>query len=589
MKDCILRYSEDILDEIRNRLDIVDVISNYVPLKPSGKGHKGLCPFHQEKTPSFMVDSQKQIFHCFGCGEGGNIFSFIMKIEKVNFPEAVKILAEKAGVQLPSVQESNTREYREKNNIFKLNEAAANYYQDNLVNKQGRVALQYLLKRQFKKEIIEKFQLGFALPGYDNLYNNFIKKKVNISILLKSGLVTKSQKTGKVIDYFRNRIIFPIKNLQGRVVAFGGRVLDDQMPKYINSPETPVYSKGKHLYGLYQARKSIRQKNQIIIMEGYTDVLIAHQYGFENAVASLGTALTNQQIDLIKRYADELIIAFDSDAAGKNATMRSLSILKEAGIKIKVLSIPVESDPADIIIKKGSRYFSFLLENALPLIDYKIKVLMKRYNYKNSDGKLSIVREIFDDLKDIKSQLELQLEVKKIAEKLGLEEETILRDLNRFRRGKSDLPNIQEKTSTESTHINAEKILIGCMLQKKESVEKIFSELKVEYFTVKEHKEIISIIKDLYEKQEKIDIQKIIDKLETKETINLLSKIMLKDIINSDQETVDRSINAIKKYVLQLELDRLNKKIKDETAKNELTPKLLHDYQEILQKIKTIV
>ncbi len=589
MKDCILRYSEDILDEIRNRLDIVDVISNYVPLKPSGKGHKGLCPFHQEKTPSFMVDSQKQIFHCFGCGEGGNIFSFIMKIEKVNFPEAVKILAEKAGVQLPSVQESNTREYREKNNIFKLNEAAANYYQDNLVNKQGRVALQYLLKRQFKKEIIEKFQLGFALPGYDNLYNNFIKKKVNISILLKSGLVTKSQKTGKVIDYFRNRIIFPIKNLQGRVVAFGGRVLDDQLPKYINSPETPVYSKGKHLYGLYQARKSIRQKNQIIIMEGYTDVLIAHQYGFENAVASLGTALTNQQIDLIKRYADELIIAFDSDAAGKNATMRSLSILKEAGIKIKVLSIPVESDPADIIIKKGTSYFSFLLENALPLIDYKIKVLMQRYNYKNSDGKLSIVREIFDDLKDIKSQLELQLEVKKIAEKLGLEEETILRDLNRFRRGKSDLPNIQEKTSTESTHINAEKILIGCMLQKKESVEKIFSELKVEYFTVKEHKEIISIIKDLYEKQEKIDIQKIIDKLETKETINLLSKIMLKDIINSDQETVDRSINAIKKYVLQLELDRLNKKIKDETAKNELTPKLLHDYQEILQKIKTIV
>ena len=589
MKDCILRYSEDILDEIRNRLDIVDVISNYVPLKPSGKGHKGLCPFHQEKTPSFMVDSQKQIFHCFGCGEGGNIFSFIMKIEKVNFPEAVKILAEKAGVQLPSVQESNTREYREKNNIFKLNEAAANYYQDNLVNKQGRVALQYLLKRQFKKEIIEKFQLGFALPGYDNLYNNFIKKKVNISILLKSGLVTKSQKTGKVIDYFRNRIIFPIKNLQGKVVAFGGRVLDDQMPKYINSPETPVYSKGKHLYGLYQARKSIRQKNQIIIMEGYTDVLIAHQYGFENAVASLGTALTNQQIDLIKRYADELIIAFDSDAAGKNATMRSLSILKEAGIKIKVLSIPVESDPADIIIKKGTSYFSFLLENALPLIDYKIKVLMQRYNYKNSDGKLSIVREIFDDLKDIKSQLELQLEVKKIAEKLGLEEETILRDLNRFRRGKSDLPNIQEKTSTESTHINAEKILIGCMLQKKESVEKIFSELKVEYFTVKEHKEIISIIKDLYEKQEKIDIQKIIDKLETKETINLLSQIMLKDIINSDQETVDRSINAIKKYVLQLELDRLNKKIKDETAKNELTPKLLHDYQVILQKIKTIV
>lgn len=584
-----MRYSEEILDEIRNRLDIVDVISNYVPLKPSGKGHKGLCPFHQEKTPSFMVNSQKQIFHCFGCGEGGNIFSFIMKIEKVNFPEAVKILADKAGVQLTTIQDNDNKDYREKNIILELNEFTANYYKNNLFQKQGKIALQYLLDRQFNKEIIEKFQLGFALPGYGNLYNIFINKKVNISILLKSRLVNKSQKTGKVVDYFRNRIIFPIKDLQGKVVAFGGRVFGDRMPKYINSPETPVYSKGKHLYGLFQARQSIRQKNQIIVMEGYTDVLVAHQYGFENAVASLGTALTNRQIELIKRYADELIIAFDSDAAGKNATMRSLNLVKQAGIKIKVLSIPVESDPADIIIKKGSSYFSSLIDNALPLIDYKIKVLMQKYNYKNSDGKLSIVREIFDDLKNINSQLELQLEVKKIAEKLGLEEKTILRDLNRFRRGNPSLPHIQEKMSTESTHVNAEKILIGCMLQKKENIEKIFSKLKVEHFTVKEHQEIVSIIKELYKKGEKIDLQKIIDKLKTEETINLLSQIMLKDIITSDQETVNRSINAVKKYVLQLELDNLNKKIKEETANNELTPKLLHEYQEILQKIKTIV
>ncbi len=585
-----MRYSEEILDEIRSRLDIVEVISEYVPLKPSGRGHKGLCPFHQEKTPSFMVDSEKQIFHCFGCGEGGNIFSFIMKIEKSHFPEAVKTLADKAGVQLPTTDNQDSHAYQEKDRILQLNEITANYYQKNMFQDQGKNALQYLLKRHFKNEIIEKYRLGYALPGYEHLIHIFLHKKVGLADLIKAGLVVKSKKSGKVMDYFRNRIIFPIINLQGKIVAFGGRVLDDKLPKYINSPETPVYSKGKNLYGLYQAKKGIRQNNQVIIVEGYTDVLMAHQYGFENVVASLGTALTNQQIDIIKRYADEVVIAFDSDSAGRNATLRSLNLIKKAGIKVRIISLPAESDPADVLLEKGSKYFTNLIENALPLIDYKLKVLMQRYNWKNSDGKLTIVREIFPDLSDIRSQLELQGEVKKIAEKLDLEEENMLKDLSRFRKGNRTLPNISAKNTTELTHVNAEKILIGSMLQKSNDIEKIFSELKADDFTVEEHKDIVSVIKDLFKKGEKIHLQKVIDGLNDQKRINLLSQIMLKDVVSLDEETIKRSIKAIKRYRLQVELNRISSKIKEEeTKKNEVAPELLQDYQNILHKIKAIV
>ena len=587
-----MKYSEEILDEIRNRVDIVGIISEYVPLKPSGKGHKGLCPFHQEKTPSFMVDSDKQIFHCFGCGEGGNVFSFIMKMEKINFPEAVKMLAEKAGVQLPTPKNQDSQYYQERETIMRLNEIAASYYQKNLYGQNGKIALKYLFERNFKKEIVQKFNLGYALPGYEHLIRILVQKKIRVADLFKAGLAVKSRKTGNGIDYFRNRIIFPIINLQGKIIAFGGRVLDDSLPKYINSPETPIYSKGKNLYGLYQAKMGIRQKNQIIIMEGYTDVLMAHQYGFDNAVGSLGTALTVQQIDLIKRYADEAIISFDSDTAGKNATLRSLNLIKKAGIKIRIISLPANSDPADVLLKRGADFFNRLIKNSLPLIDYKLELLTQQYNPASSEGKIAIARGLFDDLASIDSQLELHAEVKKIAERLRLEEDTMLKDLSRYQKGNRTLPNISTsvKNTTESTHINAEKILIGGMVQDSRNIEKILSELDITDFTNKEHREIISVIKNLFENGEKINIQKIIDQLENQNIIKLLSQIVLKDVVHSDEETINRSINAMKKYKLQLKLNKIRLKIKqEESENNEIKPELLQDYQDILYKIKTLV
>lgn len=583
------RYSEEILDEIRTRLDIVAVISEYVPLKKGGKNFKGLCPFHQEKTPSFMVDEERQIFHCFGCGEGGNIFTFIMKMEKLNFPEAIKMLAQKAGVSLPVSEKQNSKNIQEKELIYRLNEIAADYYQKNLFLTQGKSALDYLLKRGFSKEIINKFELGYALPGFEHLVNVFLSKKITPAGLFKAGLASKSTKTNKTIDYFRNRIIFPIFNLQGNIIAFGGRVLDDKLPKYINSPETLVYQKSKNLYGFFQAKKSIRKQNQVIVMEGYTDVLMAHQFGVDNAVASLGTALTVQQISFVKRFADEMIVAFDADTAGQSATLRSLSLIKKAGIKVRVISLPANSDPADILLKKGKQFFINLIERALPLIDYKLKILIQQFNPATTEGKVSIIRELFQDLSAIDSNIELNNEVKKLAERLRLTEDSILKDLNRYKKGDRQLPRISTDSLVESTHINAEKILIGSMLQKKDQLEKILSELNVEDFSIPEHQEIISVIINLKKKGERISVQKVMDLIENPQIINLLSQIILKDLISLDSAALERSIRAIKTYKLTLELNTIKSEIeKDEKNKKEVTPAMLQKYQNILQKIKNM-
>ena len=585
----MVRYSEDILDEIRNRIDIVALISEYVPLKKSGKGYKGLCPFHQEKTPSFMVDEQKQIFHCFGCGEGGNIYTFIMKIEKLNFPEAVKLLANKAGVQLPVYEKQNNKSIQEKELIFRLNGITADYYQKNLFSPQGKRALNYLLKRNFSEEIIKKFYLGYALPGFEHLVHFLTSKKIGQTDLFKAGLAFRSSKTGGALDYFRERIIFPIFNLQGKIIAFGGRVLDEKLPKYLNSPETPVYYKAKNLYGLFQAKQSIRQKNQVIIMEGYTDVLIAHQFGFDNAVASLGTALTGQQISLLKRFADEILIAFDSDSAGKSATLRSLGLVKKAGLAVKIVYLPPDSDPADIILQKGEPFFANLIKDALPLFDYKLKILLQQYNPASSQGKVNIVKELFSDLADIGSDIELHSEVKKIAERLHLTEDSILIDLNQYKKGNKQLSNILTNIPVESTHVNAEKILIGNMLQKRDVIERIISDLKVEDFTVPEHREIYSTIINLFNKGEKISLQKVMDEIAEPKITNLIPRIMIRDVVSLDSGTIERSINAIKIYKLQLELEKIKNKInEEEKRKKAVTAELLQEYQDLLYKIKTM-
>ncbi|GAH23008.1 unnamed protein product, partial [marine sediment metagenome] len=294
-----------------------------------------------EKTPSFMVSPEKQLFHCFGCGEGGNVFNFLMKYEKISFFEAVKMLAKKSGVSLPVDEEKENILNRQKERLYKLNNLAANYYRECLFRtNQGKKIINYLKKRGINDTSVEKYKLGYAPPSWDALTNFLKKKGYSYEELIKAGLIKKSKIEGKYIDYFRDRIIFPIFNLSGRAIGFGGRVLDSSLPKYINSPETLIYNKGSNLYSLNFAKEDTRKKNCIIIVEGYTDVLITQQYGFNNVAASLGTALTTKQIDLIKRFTDTVLIAYDADSAGNMATLRSLDLLVKAGLEIKVIALP---------------------------------------------------------------------------------------------------------------------------------------------------------------------------------------------------------------------------------------------------------
>lgn len=588
-----MRFSSDLLEEIRNRCDVVDIISEYVHLKPAGKGFKGLCPFHEEKTPSFMVSPEKQLFHCFGCGEGGNVFNFLMKYEKLSFFEAVKMLAQKSGVPLPVDEEKENILHKKKERLYKLNNLVANYYRECLFRtNQGKKVINYFKKRGINDTSVEKYKLGYAPSGWDAL-SNFLKKKgYSYEELIKAGLIKKSKIEGKYIDYFRDRIIFPIFNLSGRVIGFGGRVLDDSLPKYINSPETLVYNKGSNLYSLNFAKEDIRKKNYIIIVEGYTDVLITQQYGFNNIAASLGTALTAKQIDLIKRFTNAVLIAYDADSAGNMATLRSLDLLVKAGLEIKVIDLPQGYDPADFLIKKGSETFQNLINRSLSLIDYKLKLLYSKYSIKIIEGKVKVVKEILPTLNVIGSEVELRAQIKKISEELKLSEEAILIELKRYKRGSRDSSHNFIKLNSESGNIKAEKILIGCMLENEEIVRDIFTKLKVEDFTVLLHRQIVTAIEKNLKYDKIVDSQKVIDYLNDDKAAKLISNILMEETITFDEKIIYGYVDTINNFKLAQERKNLEKRTKILDEKIEKSEKIeeddLKELREIVRQLKKL-
>lgn len=586
-----MRFSSDLLEEIRNRCDVVDIISEYVHLKPAGKGFKGLCPFHEEKTPSFMVSPEKQLFHCFGCGEGGNVFNFLMKYEKLSFFEAVKMLAQKSGVPLPVDEEKENILHKKKERLYKLNNLVANYYRECLFRtNQGKKVINYFKKRGFNDTSVEKYKLGYAPSGWDVLSNLLKKKEYSYEELIRAGLTKKSKIEGKYIDYFRDRIIFPIFNLSGRVIGFGGRVLDDSLPKYINSPETLVYNKGSNLYSLNFAKEDIRKKNYIIIVEGYTDVLITQQYGFNNIAASLGTALTTKQIDLIKRFADTVLIAFDSDSAGNMATLRSLDLLVKAGLEVKVIALPQGYDPADFLIKKGKETFQNLIDRSLSLIDYKLQLLYSKYSIKIIEGKVKVVKEILPTLSVIGNEVELRAQTKKISEELKLSEEAILIELKRYKRGSRDSSHNFIELNSESGNIKAEKILIGCMLENEEIVRDILTKLKVEDFSVLLHRQIVTAIEKNLKDDKIVDSQKVIDYLNDDKAAKLISNILMEETITFEEKIIYGYVDTINNFKLAQERKNLEKRAKMLDEKIGKSEKIeeddLKELREIVRQLK---
>ena len=424
-------YPDEVIEEVRSSNNIVDIIGGYVRLQKKGSSYFGLCPFHNEKSPSFSVSPNKQMYYCFGCGAGGNVFTFIMEYENQTFPEAVKILADRAGIALPEAEltEEQKRERNKRQLLLEINKTAANYFYYLLNGDQGQQAREYLENRRMSKETQIHFGLGYASKYSNDLYLYLKKKGYQDQILKETGLLTYDEKRG-AHDKFWNRVMFPIMDVNNRVIGFGGRVMGDGTPKYLNSPETMLFDKSRNLYGLNYARTS--RKPYMIICEGYMDVIAMHQAGFTNAVASLGTAFTTQHSVLLKRYTQEVRLAYDSDGAGQKAALRAIPILKSAGINVRVIHMDPYKDPDEFIKNLGTEAFQERLDAAESSFMFEISVLEKNYKQSDPEGRASFMKAMARRLLEFPQELERNIYIDAIAGRYGIASEELKRMVNSF-------------------------------------------------------------------------------------------------------------------------------------------------------------
>ena len=424
-------YPDEVIEEVRSSNNIVDIIGGYVRLQKKGSSYFGLCPFHNEKSPSFSVSPNKQMYYCFGCGAGGNVFTFIMEYENQTFPEAVKILADRAGIALPETEltEEQKRERNKRQLLLEINKTAANYFYYQLNGDQGQQAREYLENRRLSKETQIHFGLGYASKYSNDLYLYLKKKGYQDQILKETGLLTYDEKRG-AHDKFWNRVMFPIMDVNNRVIGFGGRVMGDGTPKYLNSPETMLFDKSRNLYGLNYARTS--RKPYMIICEGYMDVIAMHQAGFTNAVASLGTAFTAQHSVLLKRYTQEVRLAYDSDGAGQKAALRAIPILKSAGINVRVIHMDPYKDPYEFIKNLGTEAFQERIDAAESSFMFEISVLEKNYKQSDPEGRASFMKAMARRLLEFPQELERNIYIDAIAGRYGIASEELKRMVNSF-------------------------------------------------------------------------------------------------------------------------------------------------------------
>lgn len=584
----MLRYSDEIIEEVRQTNDIVDIISQYVHLKRSGRNYFGLCPFHNEKSPSFSVSPDKQIFHCFGCGVGGNVFTFLTKIEGINFVEAVQTLAERSNIQLPTLESGgdNAKEIL-KSKVLKVNEFAANYYHENLYKPESKIAQEYVKKRRLTNETLKAFQIGFS-GSFDELYKQLKAQGFEEREILESGLVNRNER-GQYIDRYRNRLMFPICDARGRVIAFGGRVLDDSKPKYINSPENVVYSKGRHLFGLNVAKKSKDIKQRLLIVEGYMDVISLHQRGITNVVAPLGTALTQNQGYLLRNNTEQIVLSFDSDEAGQTAKVRAMEILQNMGCDIRVLQMEGAKDPDEYIIKYGNARFQNLVERAISVIEFKVKLLKQNLNLENTNDKIKFLNEIAKLIAKVDNTIEREVYIEKIADSYDISKEAIYAEVNKLTYSGEKNSKILEKAKPVIRHENNNKIQVSEAIKKRENTiisilltgdegiyQLIKQNIKIEDFKYPINKEIV---KKLYEEFEKgnSNINSIIDNLNEEEQ-NHITMIMAEDYeINDMEKAIDDIIQAYQKENLNERkfeiLKQLDENI-DDIKKKELEKEL---------------
>ena len=502
-----MRYSEELIEEIRSRSDIVDVISGYVKLKRKGSSWFGLCPFHNEKSPSFSVSRDKQMYYCFGCGAGGNVFTFLMEYENFSFVEALQFLADRAGIQLP--QQEYSKEARQeadlKSQLLKIHKEAAQFYFYQLKSQNGKTAYQYLLDRGLSRETIVHFGLGSASRYSGALYRYLKEKGYSDELLIQTGLFLQDEKRG-MYDKFWNRVMFPIMDVNNRVIGFGGRVMGDGKPKYLNSPETKIFDKSRNLYGLNFARSS-RKKN-LIACEGYMDVIAMHQAGFDNAVASLGTALTAAQASLLKRYTDEVLLLYDSDEAGRKAAVRAIPLLRRAGLGQKVVDLSPYKDPDEFIKAEGAQAFEERLQKGRNGFLFQVDAAGKEFDLGDPQGQSDFFHRIASMLLEFEDEIERTSYLKAAAREYHVKEEMLSRLVNRLAvNGETPVRQVQKPQSVkekekEDGYEKAQKLMITWMVNVPDLIKELDAYLKPEDFVTPLYREVVKMLRKQYQEGE---------------------------------------------------------------------------------------
>ena len=568
-------YSEEIVDEVREKNDIVDVISPYVRLTRRGSNYVGLCPFHSEKTPSFSVNCSKQIFHCFGCGVGGNSISFVMKYENLTFTEAVKQLADKAGIKLPDVPDNPDAIKRSdlRTRLFEIYKEAAKFYYFQLRGDYGKFPMEYLKNRKLTDKTINDFGLGYSVKSANALYTYLKSKGYSDELMIKAELVTFREGRG-IFDMFWNRVIFPIMDQNNKVIAFGGRVMGEGEPKYLNSRETDIFNKRRNLYGLNFAKHS--RKNFMLLCEGYMDVIALHQAGFTNSVASLGTALTEEQARLIGRYVKEVIITYDSDGAGVKAAIRAIPILKSAGIKTRILKLAPYKDPDELIKNAGSEEFENRIKNAENSFDFELSNIEKNFDLSGPEGKTEFLNKVAERLTEFEEELERENYIAAVAGKYFVSKEALIRLVNKIGGAKQIRETYKEasdrikkddkaKTADEGL-LKTNRLLLSLIEDNPEFYKRIKNIISSEDFATPLYKDVARRIFLQMEEGRKINAAEIISRYESTEDQALVTQVFEEKFeVELDEAERER---AFKEVVIKVKKSGLAEELKSIDSKD---------------------
>lgn len=562
-------YEEHLVEEIRSANDIIEVIGQHIKLQKKGSSHFGLCPFHNEKTPSFSVSQDKQMYYCFGCGASGNVYTFVMEYENYSFVEAIKYLADRSHIALPEpeMSEEAKRAYNYKQKLYDANRDAARYYYGALQSDKGKKALEYLENRQLTEVIRKKFGLGYSYFFRDDLYNYLLGQGYTDKMLMDTGLIsidTGSQSGYK--DRFFNRVMFPIFDIHNRVIGFGGRVLNDGQPKYLNSPETRLFDKSKNLYGLNIARNA--RKGHIIIVEGYMDVIALHQAGFNQTVASLGTAFTQGQGNLLKRYTDEVIIAYDSDTAGINATLRAIPILENAGLIVRAANLGDFKDPDEYIQSKGSLAFEDVISQATPAFIFEIAQMELKFNLNDPEQKTRFFSEIARRLVHMDNELKRETYLETIVLQYGIRKEVMASEMERL--GKDvgivhESKRQSEPKKRDTGDVISEKSLLGLIVSHKDIYEAIKDDIRPEMLVDETYQKLLGMILKAYEEGGSLEPARFINQFLESDEQSKVGRVFNHDVEVDNQLQLEKMLTDVIYYIKKQYIDKSARQVSNPT------------------------